>query len=59
MQACDAAPNPAIGSAAFVLVAPVALRGPAVAEAAPVLPSQFFPFVAAIPLTPPPRTLPS
>jgi len=56
MRACDAAPNPAIGSAAFVLVAPLALRGPAVAEAAAVLPSQFFPYVAAIPLTPPPRT---
>jgi hypothetical protein len=55
MRACDAAPIPALGSTAFVLVAPVALRGPAVAEAAPALASSFFPNVTAIPLTPPPR----
>lgn len=59
MRACDAAPNPIVGSAAFVLVTPVALRGPAVADAAPALASQFFLYVAAIPLTPPPRTFPS
>jgi hypothetical protein len=56
MRACDAAPNPIVGTAAFVLVTPLALRGPAVAEAAPSLAAQFFPYVAAIPLTPPPRT---
>jgi hypothetical protein len=56
MRACDAAPNSVVGTAAFVLVTPVALRGPIAAEAAPALPSQFFPFVATIPLTPPPRT---
>jgi len=59
MRACDAAPNPIVGTAAFILVTPVALRGPAVAEAAPALTSQFFPYVATIPLTPPPRTFPS
>jgi hypothetical protein len=59
MRACDTAPNPAVGTAAFVLVTPIALRGPIAAEAAPALPSQFFPFVATIPLTPPPRTFPS
>jgi hypothetical protein len=59
MRACDAAPNPAVGTALFVLVAPLALRGPAVAEAAPALASQFFNYVPAIPLTPPPRTSPS
>jgi hypothetical protein len=56
MRACDAAPNPVVGTAAFVLVTPVALRGPAVAEAAPALASPFFPYVATIPSTPPPRT---
>src|ERR1700726_4441201 len=35
MRACDAAPNTIVGTAAFVLVTPIALRGPAVAEAAP------------------------
>jgi hypothetical protein len=57
MRACDAAPNPAVGTAPFILVAPVALRGPSVAGAAPALGSQFLPYVTAIPLTPPPRTL--
>jgi hypothetical protein len=59
MRACDAAPIPAVGRAVFVLVAPLALRGPAVAEAAPALASHFFPAVTAMPLTPPPRTFPS
>ena len=56
MRACDSAPNPIVGTAEFVLVTPVALRGPAIAEAAPALASLFFPYVATIPLTPPPRT---
>jgi hypothetical protein len=59
MRACDAAPNPAVGTTVFVLVAPVALSGPAVAEGAPVLASEFTHSVASIPLTPPPRTFPS
>ncbi len=59
MRACDAAPNPIVGTAPFVLVIPVALRRPAVAEASITLASQFFPFVATIPLTPPPRLFPS
>ncbi len=59
MRACDAAPNPVVGTAAFILVTPIALRGPAVAEAHTALVSQFFPFVATIPRTPPPRTFPS
>jgi len=59
MRACDAAPNLVVGTTPFVLETPVALRGPAVAEAAPALASQFFPYVATIPLTPPPRTFPS
>ena len=58
MRACDSAPNPMVGTAAFVLVTPVALRGPAIAEAAPALASLFFSSVAAIPLIPPPRTFP-
>jgi hypothetical protein len=59
MRACDAAPSPIVGTAAFVLVTPVALRRPAFAEATPAVASPFFPYVAAIPLTPPPRTFPS
>jgi hypothetical protein len=59
MQACDAASNPIVGTVAFVLVTPVALRRPTSAEAAPALASQFFPYVSAIPSTPPPRIFPS
>jgi len=59
MRACDAATIPAVGSVVFVLVAPLSLRGPLVAEAAPAPASHFFPAVTAIPLTPPPRTFPS
>jgi len=59
MRACDAAPNPVVGTAAYILVRPVALRGPAVAEAALALAAQFFPSIATTPLSPPPRTFPS
>lgn len=55
LRACDAAPNPIVGTTAFILVIPVSLRGPAVAEAASAQVSQFFPYVSAIPVTPPPR----
>ena len=56
MRACDAAPNPAVGSAVFVLVTPVALRGLAVVMATIIPVTQFAPFVTATPITPPPRT---
>jgi hypothetical protein len=59
MRACDAAPNSIVGTVAFVLVTPVALRGPAIAEAAPVFASLFVPYVSTVPLIPPPRTFPS
>jgi len=59
MRACDAAPNPIVGTTAFVLVTPIGLRGPASTEDTPALASQFFPYVATIPLTPPPRIFPS
>jgi hypothetical protein len=59
MRACDAAPNSIVGTTTFVLVTPVALRSPAIAEATPASASQFFPYVDSIPLTPPPRTFPS
>lgn len=58
MRACDAEPAPMVGAVIFVLVAPVTLNGPAVAEAAPVSASRFSPYVASVPLTPPPRILP-
>ena len=57
MRACDAASAPMVGAVIFVLVAPVTLSGPVVAEAAPALAFRFSPYVAAVPLTPPPRTL--
>jgi hypothetical protein len=56
MRACDAAPNPIVGTVVFILSIPAALRGPAVAEAALAQASKFFPYVSAIPVTPPPRT---
>ncbi len=59
MRACDAAPVPAVGTALLVLVTPIALRAPALAEATTAPGSQYFPSIVAIPLTPPPQTLPS
>jgi len=59
MRACDASPSPAVGTFAFVLVTPVALRSPAIAETAPSLASQFFSSASATPITPPPRSFPS
>src|SRR6202035_2196890 len=58
MRACDAAPAPAVGTALLILVTPVILRAPVAAEAATAPASQYFPYVVAIPLTPPPQTLP-
>jgi len=59
MQACDTTPNQAVGTAPFVLVAPVAIFYEATAQDAPLLPARFVPFTVNIPSTPPPRTLPS
>jgi hypothetical protein len=59
MRGCDATPNPAVASPIFVLPAIVSLSGPAMAEVAPASASAFLPYVATIPLTPPPRTFPS
>jgi hypothetical protein len=59
MRACDTTPSPVVGTAPFVLVAPIALRSPASAEPARIQAPHFFSFIASIPLTPPPRTLPS
>jgi hypothetical protein len=58
MRACDSAPNPVVGTAAFILVTPVALRGPSIAEPTSTLASRPVPYVATIPLTPPPRAFP-
>jgi hypothetical protein len=57
VRGCDSAPNAVVGTALFVLVAPLVLRAPAADEAAYVLPSRFFASFAVIPLTPPPRTV--
>lgn len=59
VRACDTAPNPAVGTAVFVLTAPVALCGPALAENARPLVNHHFLSAATAPLIPPPRTLPS
>jgi hypothetical protein len=55
MRACDAAPNLAIGLAAFILVTPVGLRGPSITGTVSALGFQFSPYLAVSPLTPPPR----
>jgi hypothetical protein len=59
MRACDPAPNQALGTSPFVLIAPVAIVYEATVQAAPLSVSRFFPFVVSIPSTPPPRRLPS
>jgi len=59
MRACDTMTAPVVGTAPFVLAAPVAKRGPASSEPAQTQAFQFFPFITSIPLTPPPRILPS
>jgi len=59
MRACETAPNPAVGTALFVLVAPIALTYRASVEPAPILVSSFVPFHLNLPSTPPPRTFPS
>ena len=59
MRACDATPNQAVGTAPFILAAPVTIFYETAVQAAPLSSSQFFPFAVSIPSTPPPRTLPS
>jgi hypothetical protein len=59
MRACDTPPNPAVGTALFVLVAPMTIAHRTNVEAAPIQVSEFFPFHLNLPSTPPPRTLPS
>jgi len=59
MRACDMAPNPAVGTALFVLTAPMSISYRANVEPAPAVASVFFPFYLNLPTTPPPRTLPS
>jgi hypothetical protein len=57
LRGCDAAPKPIVGTASFLLVSPYAIHGLTLAEAAPATPSTILFYVAAIPLTPPPRTV--
>jgi len=59
MRACDTPQAPAVGTPSFVLVAPVTLSVPTSAETTPLAAALFSPFVFAVPLTPPPRTLAS
>ncbi|HTC62437.1 MAG TPA: hypothetical protein VK709_06310 [Candidatus Saccharimonadales bacterium] len=57
MRACDAAATPIVGAAQFVLVTPIDLLAPIVAEATISLALQHFPVVTSVPLTPPPQFL--
>jgi hypothetical protein len=59
MRACDPAPNPAVGTAPFILAAPITIFYEAAAQAAPLSFSAFVPYVFSLPFTPPPRLLPS
>jgi hypothetical protein len=59
MRACDTTPNPAVGTAPFVLIAPATISYEAPVEAMSSSSSRFFPFVVSLPSIPPPRTLPS
>jgi hypothetical protein len=59
VRACDPAPSAIVGTSLFVLVTPLVLRSPATDEAAYALPSHSVASFAAIPLTPPPRTVQS
>jgi hypothetical protein len=56
MRACDAVSIPIVGSALFVLVTPIAFRGPSPTEVDFSFAFQAVPFVTSFPLTPPPRT---
>ena len=58
MRACDMPANPAVGTALFVLAAPVTVSHQIHAEPAPIQAWEFAPFHLNLPLTPPPRTLP-
>ena len=59
MRACDTASPVIVGTALYVLAAPFAMNAPASVEPALIQAPRFFPFIVSIPLTPPPRTLPS
>ena len=59
MRACDTATSPVLGTAPFVLITPHTMRVPMSAEPTQMQAARFFPFVISIPLTPPPRILPS
>jgi hypothetical protein len=59
MRACDTTTPPVVGTSSFLLVTPLAMRLPASAEPAQIQAPRFYPFSVSIPLTPPPRALPS
>jgi hypothetical protein len=59
MRACDTTTLPVVGTSLFVLVTPLAMRSPTSAEPAQAQAPRFYPFSVSIPLTPPPRALPS
>jgi hypothetical protein len=59
MRACETVPKPVVGTAPFVLVAPRAVRYQASTEPLRIQATRFVPIIVSIPLTPPPRTIPS
>ena len=56
MRACDAVSKPIVGSALFILVTPMAFRGPSPTEVDFSFAFLAVPSVTSFPLTPPPRT---
>jgi len=59
MRACDTSPQPAVGTALYLLVSPPAIRYAVNSEPARFPMTQYFAFASSSPLTPPPRTLTS
>jgi len=59
VRACDMTSSPVVSAAPFVLAPPVALQAPTGKQPAQIQALQIVPFVATIPLTPPPRIFPS
>jgi hypothetical protein len=59
MRACDPTPQPAMGTALYLLATPPAIRYAVTAEPARFPMTRHFAFAVSIPLTPPPRLLAS
>jgi hypothetical protein len=56
MRACDSVTHPVVGSALYIIVTPITVRGLSPAEGSVSFVFQAVPHTASFPLTPPPRT---